>query len=143
MLDMWVVYCGRVRGEVGTRSRMCYVGWVPTPPIHPSYITHARSHTHFTSYPPTVYNPHVEHSCLLSFFFISQPEDDQCKVPKHVVVLYVINSIHISTIIHLCQTNTYTPIQYNYKHNGDDEPYDMNTGFVNVNLKSLFLEPCF
>jgi len=31
--------------------------------------------------------------------FVSQPEDGQCKVPKHVVVLYVINSIHISTII--------------------------------------------
>jgi len=25
---MWVVYSGEVRGEVGTRSRMCYVGWV-------------------------------------------------------------------------------------------------------------------
>ena len=25
---MWAVYCGEVRGEVGTRSRMCYVGWV-------------------------------------------------------------------------------------------------------------------
>jgi len=32
-------------------------------------------------------------SCLLSFF-ISQPEDGQCKVPKH-VVLYVINSIYL------------------------------------------------
>jgi len=31
--------------------------------------------------------------------FGTLPEDDQCKVPKHVVVLYVINSIHISTII--------------------------------------------
>jgi len=30
---------------------------------------------------------------------ISQPEDGQCKVPKHVVVLYVINSLHISTSI--------------------------------------------
>jgi len=34
-------------------------------------------------------------------FFISQPEDGQRKVPKHVVVLHVINSIHISTIIKL------------------------------------------
>jgi len=34
-------------------------------------------------------------------FFISQAEHGQCKVPKHVVVLYVINSIHISTIIYL------------------------------------------
>ena len=25
---MWVVYSGEVRGEVGTGSRMCYVGWV-------------------------------------------------------------------------------------------------------------------
>jgi len=25
---MWVVYSGEVRGEVGTTSRMCYVGWV-------------------------------------------------------------------------------------------------------------------
>ena len=25
---MWDVYSGVVRGEVGTRSRMCYVGWV-------------------------------------------------------------------------------------------------------------------
>jgi len=49
---MWVVYSEEVRGEVGTRSGMCYVEWVvwvhvPTPPI------------------------------LLSFF-ISQPEDGQC-----------------------------------------------------------------
>jgi len=35
---------------------------------------------------------------LLSFS-IYQPDDGQCKVPKHVVVLHVINSIHISTII--------------------------------------------
>ena len=34
--------------------------------------------------------------------FISQPEDGQCRWPKHVVVLYVINSLHISTIIYLC-----------------------------------------
>ena len=33
------------------------------------------------------------------FFFISQLDDGQCKGPKHVVVFYVINSIHISTII--------------------------------------------
>ena len=25
---MWLVYSGEVRSEVGTRSRMCYVGWV-------------------------------------------------------------------------------------------------------------------
>ena len=32
-------------------------------------------------------------------YFGTLPEDGQCKVPKHVVVLYVINSIHFSTII--------------------------------------------
>ena len=25
---MWIVYSGEVRGGVGTRSRVCYVGWV-------------------------------------------------------------------------------------------------------------------
>jgi len=73
---MWVVYSGQVRGEVGMRSRMWCVGWAvwvhgfcyymllyailaePMYPHHPSYITHARSHTHFSSYLPTVYNPH-------------------------------------------------------------------------------------
>jgi len=25
---VWVVYSGEIRGEVGARSRMCYVGWV-------------------------------------------------------------------------------------------------------------------
>jgi len=25
---MWVVYSGEVKGKVGTRSHMCYVGWV-------------------------------------------------------------------------------------------------------------------
>jgi len=25
---MWVVYSGDLRGEVGARSRMCYVGWL-------------------------------------------------------------------------------------------------------------------
>ena len=24
---MWAVYSGEVRGEVDTRSRLCYVGW--------------------------------------------------------------------------------------------------------------------
>ena len=32
--------------------------------------------------------------------FISQPEEGQCKVPKHVVVLYVINSIYIYIYIY-------------------------------------------
>jgi len=30
----------------------------PMYPHHSSYITHARSGTNFTSYLPTVYNPH-------------------------------------------------------------------------------------
>ena len=25
---VWAVYSGEVRGEVGMRSRMCYVGWL-------------------------------------------------------------------------------------------------------------------
>jgi len=25
---MWAEYSGEVRGEVGTRSHICYVGWV-------------------------------------------------------------------------------------------------------------------
>jgi len=37
-----------------------------------------------------VFNHEVRH-------FISQPEDVNCQVTKQVVVLYVINSIHIST----------------------------------------------
>jgi len=37
--------------------------------------------------------------CRMGGVGTSQPVDGQCKVPKHVVVLYVINSIHISTII--------------------------------------------
>jgi len=81
-----VVYSGEVRGEVGTRSRICCVGWVvwvhgfcycilfeakivgsmvsiakipePMYPHRPSYTTHARSRTHLTSYLPTVYNTH-------------------------------------------------------------------------------------
>ena len=32
-------------------------------------------------------------------FFTSQPEDGHCQVPKHVVVVYVVYSIHTSTII--------------------------------------------
>ena len=33
-----------------------------------------------------------------SLFSSSQPDDGQCKVPKHEVVLYVINSIHCTII---------------------------------------------
>ena len=42
---MWGVHRREVRGEVGTRSRMCYVG-------------RARSRAHLTSYFPTVDTPH-------------------------------------------------------------------------------------
>ena len=47
---MWAICCGDVRGEVGTRSRICLL------------------------YPPHLLPPHsiqpanVEYSCLLSFF---------------------------------------------------------------------------
>jgi len=41
---MWVGYSGEVRGEVGTRLRMCYVGWVvwvPTSPLtSPLFTNH-------------------------------------------------------------------------------------------------------
>ena len=33
---MWAVYSGEVRGEVGTRSRMCYVGWAVW--VHVGYV---------------------------------------------------------------------------------------------------------
>ena len=63
---------------------------VPTSPLI-SYRLHLL--------PPHCIQPtKVEYSCLLTFL-IYQPEDGQLKVPKHVVVIYVINYIHISTII--------------------------------------------
>jgi len=57
---MWVVYSGEVRGEVGTRSGMCYVGWAVWVCGGSAVI------------------------CCLPCFFISQPEDGHCQVPKHV-----------------------------------------------------------
>ena len=48
-----------------------------------------------------LYTAHISRVQLLTFL-ISQPEDDHCEVPKHVVVLYVVNSIHISTIKQSC-----------------------------------------
>jgi len=106
-----VVYSGEVRGEVGTRSRMCCVGWVVWVHGFSYYIQNPFTHTthptqHIRDLVPTsplispLYTTHISRVQLLTkFFFISQPEDDQCKVPKHVVVLYVINYTHISTII--------------------------------------------
>jgi len=69
---MWVVYSGEVIGA------------------------------HLTSHLPTVYCPYKSSIAAYLVLFISQPEDGQCQGPKHVVVLYVINSIYISTIIYLC-----------------------------------------
>jgi len=69
---------------------------VPTPPI--LHNTCEISYQ-FHLLPPRCIQPtQVEYSCLQSFF-IYQHEDGQCKVPKHVVVLYVINSVHSSTIM--------------------------------------------
>ena len=44
------------------------------------------------------------HFTLAIFRFISQPEDCQCKMPKHVVVLYVINFIHIYSCVRQIHT---------------------------------------
>jgi len=44
------------------------------------------------------------------FFFIYEPEDGQLKVPKHVVVLYVI-ILYISPPSYSCVTQVYT-LQY-------------------------------
>jgi len=53
----------------------------PMYPHHPSHITHVRSRTHFTSYLSPMYTTHISRVQLLTKFFISQPEDGQCKVP--------------------------------------------------------------
>ena len=92
-----------------------YITAEPMYPHHPSYTTHARSRTHFTSYLPTVYSTHK--SSIAAKVFISQPEDGQCKGPKPVVVLYLVNSAHIFVIIQFCQTSTYTPNQFTSNSN--------------------------
>jgi hypothetical protein len=51
-----------------------------------------------------LYTTHISRVELLTKYLISQPEDGQCQVPKHVVVLYAINYIHISTIIRQIHT---------------------------------------
>ena len=38
--------------------------------------------------------------------------------------------------IKLCSRSTYTPIQFIYEHNGDDEPYD---DFYLTSLPSLYI----
>ena len=40
--------------------------------------------------------------------FQTQPEDGHCQGPKHVVDLYVVNSIYISTINKVVLDRTYT-----------------------------------
>jgi len=63
-------------------------------PHHPSYTTHAR----FVPTSPLtspLYIIHASRVQLLNKFFIYQPDDGQWKVPKHVVVNYVINYIYI------------------------------------------------
>ena len=62
---MWAVYSGEVRGGVGTRSRMCFVGWVVW--VHG----------------------------LLLLYVMSEPEDGHCQGPKRVVDLYIVNFIYI------------------------------------------------
>ena len=43
---------------------------------------------------------HASRVQLFNKFFIYQPDDGQWKVPKHVVVIYVINIIYIYIYIH-------------------------------------------
>jgi len=64
-------------------------------------------------------------------FLIYQPEDGQWKGPKHVVVLYVINYIYLCHRIVVLDRSTHSNLVY-YKHNGDDEPYDLNSEFSAV-----------
>ena len=71
---MWAVYSGEVRGEVGTRSRMCYVGWEVW--VHGVLLIYVMSR------------------------YRSQPEDGHCQRSKRVVDLYVVNSIYIHTHTH-------------------------------------------
>jgi len=65
----WLLYSGEVRVGVGTKSRICCVGWVVYL-HHPSYITHSRSRTHSTSYVPTVYNPHKSSVAVYEIFHL-------------------------------------------------------------------------
>ena len=50
-------------------------------------------------------------------FLIYQPEDGQCKVPKHVVVLYVINYTYLYHHTVVLDRYTHCNLVY-YKHNG-------------------------
>jgi len=63
-----------------------------------------------------LYTAHIRRVQLLTNFFISQPEDGHCQVSKHVVILYVINSIHISTIKYSCFRQVHT-LQYKESRN--------------------------
>ena len=56
-------------------------------------------------------------------------------MPKHVVVIYVINIISVHQIVVL--DSRYTPILVLQRHNGDDEPYDIVSMFQSVVVPSF------
>jgi hypothetical protein len=56
-------------------------------------------------------------------------------VPKHVVVIYVINIISVHQIVVL--DSRYTPVLVLQRHNGDDEPYDIVSMFQSVVVPSF------
>ena len=68
---------------------------------------------------------------MVSSFSIIQPEDGQWKVPKHVVVIYVVNIIYIyppdSCVRQQIHSNSSLQRQ-----NGDDETYDSVKGFCRM-----------
>jgi len=82
----------------------------------------------------------VECSCL-RMFLIYQPEIDQWKEPKHVVVLYVINYTYLYHHIVVLDRYTHCNLVY-YKHNRDDELYDcifiVTDTFERINYTPLF-----
>ena len=64
-------------------------------------------------------------------FLIYQPEDGQWKGPKHVVVLYVINYTYLYHHKVVLDKYIHSNLVY-YKHNGDDEPYDIKRIFHQI-----------
>jgi len=68
-----IVYSGKVKGEVGMRSRVRCVESTRT--HHPPYTTHVRSRTNLTFYLPTIYNTQKS---SINAYKVShyQPEDD-------------------------------------------------------------------
>ena len=58
-----------------------------------------------------------------------QPEDGHYQAPKHVVVLYVENTLY-STNKYSCVRPVHTLyIGYFIEHNGDDKPHDFTAVF--------------